>query len=248
MKIMTSNIRFDNPKDGIQNWNERKIILKKIIETENPDLIGTQEGRWPQLLDLSRILPEYSLFSPHRNWIFERMYPCFFLKLNKFKIIRSGDIWLSETPDVAGSHSFNSTFPRLCTWLETDSSFFINTHLDHIKSTTRDEQIKTLINEVNKIKPTAKPIILMGDFNDGPDSNVRQILNAEWKLADTWKNLEESSHHEFCGEKKDGKRIDWILIDKSLNFKNTKMIKTQENGIYPSDHFPIVTELLDFPA
>jgi endonuclease/exonuclease/phosphatase family metal-dependent hydrolase len=240
---MTSNIRFDNPKDGLQNWNARKLVLQRIIETEKPDIIGTQEGRWPQLLELSGLLPEYSLFSPHRDWIFERMYPCFFVKLGKFEIIKTGDIWLSETPDIAGSLSFESVFPRLCTWMETNQHFIINTHLDHIKNTTRDEQIKILVQEINKINTSSKSIILMGDFNDGPSSNVRKILMNSWKLSDTWESSEESSHHEFNGVKTDGQRIDWILVDSKIKYQNTKMIKSAENGIYPSDHFPIVTEL-----
>jgi hypothetical protein len=41
------------------------------------------------------------------------MYPTLYIDLSKLDVINSGDIWLSETPKVAGSNLFNLLFQDL---------------------------------------------------------------------------------------------------------------------------------------
>ncbi|HDZ24605.1 MAG TPA: endonuclease, partial [Desulfobacteraceae bacterium] len=50
MRIMTFNIRFENDRDGQNGWVHRKDLVIKVIERYKPDIIGTQEGKWNQLL------------------------------------------------------------------------------------------------------------------------------------------------------------------------------------------------------
>ena len=80
------------------------------------------------------------------------MYPSLFVRSEQMSVKKSGDIWLSETPLIAGSKSFKSAFPRLCTWasvmwfqVEGDKSkgeplFIVNCHLDHVLEETRIRQ------------------------------------------------------------------------------------------------------------
>src|SRR5690606_18368152 len=112
----------------------------------------------------------------------------------KFKFIKSDDFWLSETPNIAGSFSFESAFPRLCTWahLKTNQGVvFIcaDVHLDHVKESTRLAQAKVLAHELSKIAQDL-PIILMGDFNSAPNTLVRnQLLRDLRDLGDPWEIL-----------------------------------------------------------
>ena len=83
----------------------------------------------------------------------------------------------------------------------------------------------------------------MGDFNDSPDSKVRELITHEFHLTDAWKlfnSQEETSHHAFKGEMQNGSRIDWILTDPRLKIKSCIMDKSVDGEAYPSDHFPIV--------
>ena len=143
LTLLTCNIRFDNPADGANSWPHRRLFLRDILLSHSPDIIATQEGRFHQLQDLESLLPDYELVDDHRAWIGERMYPTFFVKKNRFEKMRSEDIWLSETPGVAGSRSFESAFPRLMTWMKIqpvnsqNDLWLVNTHLDHIKDETR---------------------------------------------------------------------------------------------------------------
>ncbi|HXH73810.1 MAG TPA: endonuclease/exonuclease/phosphatase family protein [Bacteriovoracaceae bacterium] len=251
--LITCNIRFDNPADGDNAWNHRRSLLIDTLMAHSPDIIATQEGRYTQLMNMAEMLPEFELIDAHRSWIKERMYPSFFIRKSKFEILKSDDIWLSETPQIAGSRSFESAFPRLMTWVKVqpvnseNNLLFVNTHLDHIKPETRMSQIGVLSQEIRKFWKEESSIVFMGDFNDSPDSQVRKLLEKDFLgVQDAWKlynSTEQSSHHAFKGEMQNGARIDWILVDKRLKIETCIMDKSRRDGKYPTDHFPIVCNI-----
>lgn len=250
--LISCNIRFDNPADGQNSWPFRREYLAQTLLKHGPVLIATQEGRIQQLNQLKDSLKNFDIVDQHRSWIGERMYPTFFIQSKSFEYLASGDVWLSETPDVAASKSFESTFPRLMTWTKLqikeskENLLVINTHLDHIKAETRQAQVKVLCQEIIRIWDKQSALIIMGDFNDAPESKVREIINQEFDLQDAWKlfnKTEETSHHSFKGETQNGSRIDWILVDKRIKVTSCVMDKCTENGIYPTDHYPIICKI-----
>lgn len=252
LKIITSNIRFSNPSDGIHDWPNRLPLLTDLYQNFGPDILATQEGRIGQLKELDEKLPNLILVDSHRDWIDERMYPCLFINPQTISIERSGDIWLSETPDIPGSKSFDSAFPRLCTWAEITFKFsgkqlmVVNTHLDHILNSTRVQQINVLIDEIKKINN--RELIIVGDFNESPLTSIKSHLMDSFGLKDPWeeKNYpEETSHHSFSGvDTVMGDRIDWILIPKSFECESLVMDKRSVKNVYPSDHYPILATVV----
>ena len=250
VKLISSNIRFDNPADGVNSWTHRRIHLSELLLSHSPDVIATQEGRFDQLKDFESLLKDFMIIDHHRSWIKERMYPSFYLRKNTFEVLRSGDLWLSETPQIAGSKSFESAFPRLMTWTEVQLKnceykiFMVNTHLDHVKRDTRIHQVNVLVQEIKREWDGRSSLIIYGDFNDDPDSPVRQVITESFpELQDSWRLFnknEETSHHAFQGECQNGSRIDWILVDNKIEVKSCMMDKSKPEGHYPSDHFPVV--------
>ena len=251
--LTSCNIRFDNPADGANSWPHRRELISEVLLAPLPDVIASQEGRFNQLKDLETLLSDYQIIDHHRSWIKERMYPTFFLRKDKFELLGSEDLWLSLTPDIAGSKSFDSAFPRLMTWMKVqlkdteEKLFIVNTHLDHVKPETRVSQIRVLANEVKRVWDRTSRLIIMGDFNDSPQSEVRNILTDAFPdLVDSWSlfnSVEESSHHTFNGKCENGTRIDWILVDKTAKIESCRMDKSHSEGRFPSDHFPIVCEI-----
>lgn len=244
LKIITSNIRFDNPKDIPHDWQGRREILSAFINSISPDLLGTQEGLRPQIYDLHSLISPLKMADQHREWIVDRMYPTIFHS-ERLEYLNSGDIWLSETPQIAASKSFQSAFPRLCTWskfkINQKKLLYVNTHLDHLLTSTRVLQAKVLASEISKIHD-CDYLVLTGDFNDSPTSDVHKILIDSLSLSDPWIELgkeEKVSHHDFHTPAQDGARIDWILVSKNIECKEIELYDKSTNGLFPSDHYPV---------
>lgn len=255
LKLISSNIRYENANDGIHAWENRRPLMQKIISDFHPDILATQEGREKQIKSLAQDL-SLTLVESHRDWIADRMYPCLYVNEEQIKVNKSGDIWLSETPATPGSFSFKSAFPRLCTWIQVthlvnnQDYIVVNTHLDHVLEETRLEQIKVLIREVENLNTEGLPLILMGDFNDSPESPVRKTILDSLDLKDPWIEEgfpEETSHHGFMvnnGEQMSGYRIDWILVPQAFAVEGIRLEKKSFNGIYPSDHYPLLATVI----
>jgi endonuclease/exonuclease/phosphatase family metal-dependent hydrolase len=251
MRLMTFNLRFATPIDGPNEWEHRKELVVEIILAHGPHLLGTQEGTVPQLEYLAAHLPNYRPLIGHRQIDPTCQYPTIFYREDLLQVAESGEFWLSETPTVHRSKSWDSAFPRMVTYgffRETGRDlwfWFINTHLDHISSPARLHGAR-MIRE--HFFPRRNPLILAGDFNEPPDSPVyREFLDDGSPVQDTWRALyppgvETTSQHNFDGCPR-GSRIDWILLSPPFKVKEAFMVTDNQNGRYPSDHFPYAVEV-----
>ena len=247
LTLISCNIRYSTTDDGPNCWQARRELLARVLNQHHPIILATQEGREPQLRELAESLPYLKLISERTPWIAERMYPCFFVDTSVVQVSGHGDIWLSETPHIPGSSSFGSAFPRLCTWVRLSLAgknwLMANAHLDHVSAATREQQVRVLVTELKRLRQVNEQLIVMGDFNDAPTSITRQIIMNEFsELRDGWNTSEESSHHPFTGSLSTGQRIDWILTPQAM-LAEISFDKSQENGRWPSDHFPVICQL-----
>lgn len=253
-KVISANIRFANIEDGAHDWCYRKNFLSECLLAYCPDLIATQEGREGQLRELHSLLPGFSLLENHRQWIPERMYPCFYYNSDTIKPLRQIDYWLSEKPTEPESKSFGSLFPRLAIFCEfkfvnNGKNFIaVNCHLDHGNETTRTAQAKVLLEQLALFNQNQLPVLLMGDFNSGPGGPTHGLLleNCHQSIKDPWieHNLPECpSTHRFGTSAPRPERIDWILIPKTWGCREISMDKSARNGVFPSDHYPVKATL-----
>jgi endonuclease/exonuclease/phosphatase family metal-dependent hydrolase len=58
--LMSYNIRYDNPNDGENIWENRKESLVNQIRFHEPDVMGTQEGLEHQIRFLKKHLKSYT--------------------------------------------------------------------------------------------------------------------------------------------------------------------------------------------
>lgn len=243
LSVVSSNIRYDEPDDDQHAWGNRRDFLVSRLLEYSPDILATQEGKLPQIREMDDRLTGLSCADAHRGWAGALMYPCLFYNPAKLTMSDSGDIWLSESPSVEGSRSFGSEFPRLCTWASFDEGVLaVNVHLDNASSETRLRQIQVLTEQIGPLRKQLDTTILMGDFNEPPDGQVRSFINRTWPdLKDPWLelgNAEESSHHHFYEPIDYGSRVDWILTSSSLEPQEILLDKSQsERGLFPSDHY-----------
>lgn len=255
LRVMTFNVRFPAKSDGPNVWEARRDILTATIKEKNPDLLGTQELFYEQGQYIVEKLPAYTWFGISRRGNHEDEHMGVFYKKDRLKLIESGNFWLSETPEEAGSIAWDMSLPRMVTWglFEVRDSgrrfYYYNTHLAHRRE---DEQARLnsarLILERMAKLPQDVPFILTGDFN-APAGGAVYKLFAE-RLQEAWaaaghRTGPEGTFNGFKGTTT-GARIDWIFT-RGFKTREAETVTKNENGRYPSDHFPVFT-VLEFAA
>ncbi|MCC6152966.1 MAG: endonuclease/exonuclease/phosphatase family protein, partial [Candidatus Hydrogenedentes bacterium] len=170
IKVMSFNVRYGTADDGPNHWDKRKDILVDTIKAYDPDVVGTQECLDFQAEYVAERLNDYRWFGVGREIGCDGEYVAVLYKYKKLAPIETGNFWLSETPDIAGSISWNSACRRMVTWarflnLETKEHFyFFNTHFDHKSEPARQGGAKVLRDRIAKL-PEDAPVIVTGDFN-----------------------------------------------------------------------------------
>jgi len=262
IKVMSFNLRFATAKDGENHWDKRRELLLDTIRRAQPDLLGTQETLALQRDYLAQNLDGYEALGIGRDDGTERGEMTAILwKKERFEKLAAGHFWLSETPDKIGSKSWDSSLPRMATWIklrdrrqpEARPILWINTHFDHIGKTARLESAKLLRQQLQTLGKDCT-LTVTGDFNAAEDSEPYRTLFGEVAgqtspLVDTYRKLHaERGMHEgtFNGFKHDattGARIDWIGVSSDVKIKAAEIDHHQLNGRTPSDHFPVTAVL-----
>jgi len=256
IRVMSFNIRYGTANDGDNHWNKRHPLVLKTIQEFRPDLLGTQEVMDFQAEYLRKHLEGYLSVGRSREKDPNRGEQCtIFYDQNRFAKLEWGQFWLSKTPDEIASKSWDSSLPRIATWIrlrdrKSEREFvFLNTHFDHRGKLARLESARLIAKQV----PTfSLPVIISGDFNCPEGSPPYNVLTktAPVKIVDSYrqvwpnKSSREGTFNGFRGID-NGARIDWILFTAPFHCESASIIRFQENNRYPSDHFP-VTAILQF--
>ncbi len=255
LKVMSFNIRYGAANDGTNSWPQRKDLVLDTIKVFDPDLLGLQEVLGFQAEFLKTNLKGYAFHGVGREDGKEKgEYVPLMYKTSRFALEDSGHFWFSETPEVAGSKSWDSSLPRMLSWvalrdLKNDRVIvYANVHFDHIGPVARLESAKLMRTKWEEFQGQY-PLIITGDFNTDEDkAPYAALVNAEGfsgtKLIDSYRvtHSERSPGEQSFGDWKGiraGTRIDWILHSPDLITRSSVIDYTQDQGRYPSDHYPV---------
>jgi len=254
IRVMSFNIRFANPVDGPNFWDNRKELVANVIKKYGCDFIGLQEALFHQIADLQNMLPMYKWYGRGREVGSDEgeAVPIFYLH-DKWEIEEASTFWLSDTPEVAGSKTYGNSLPRICTWARfvnkyTGTKFYVyNCHLDHQNQNSQKKSAIQIKKHMDDNCGNDKNLVLMGDFNvTDEDEAVSLLIHKGIKLKDTCNLSPKESRgtfHYWTGNQ-DGIKIDYILIPQELKLKEYAIIRDNFKNRYPSDHFPIVAQFI----
>ena len=243
---MTYNIRNSRANDGVNKWESRRERLVALIRKVNPDVLGTQEVLLDQLKYLNKSLNDYTSFGVGRNnGKHAGEHSAIFYRTAKYEFLTGGNFWLSETPAIAGSKSWDAAITRICSWVklkekQTGEEFLVfNTHFDHKGKTARRKSAELLMNMIDSLAKEL-PVIVTGDFNFTPTDIAYNTLTSSGKLTDSF--VPANTNETACGfsvANTKCSRIDYIFYSSPYT-ANAYTIHTDNNGIYyPSDHLAV---------
>jgi len=256
IRVMTFNIRLDTPVDSMNNWKYRRENAARMIRFYDADLLGTQEVLHNQLQDLLALLPEYGYTGVGRkDGKTEGEYSALFYRKSRFELLKTGNFWLSQTPEVPGSMGWDAACERMVTWgifkdRETGKKFAaFNTHFDHKGKLARLNSALLLKERTGQIAGNL-PVILTGDFNTTEGSEPIQALLEGGKLKDTRRSaaLVYGPEWTFHGFGKvplpERERIDFIFVSSAIKVNVCASLAEVCDTIYLSDHNPVIAKVV----
>lgn len=263
LRVMTFNIRYNNPNDKENSWPYRKEMAASMIRFHRADLVGLQEALDGQIEDLAALLPEYGHFGVGRDDGKKKgEYTAIFFRRDRLDRLDGATFWLSETPEVAGSKSWDAAITRIVTWSRfrdrrTKREFYhFNTHFDHRGVEARKQSAQLLLSRIPQIAKGAR-VILTGDFNTRETDDPYRILTGDaaeggGRSAIRLRDARKASrfpHHgptsTFHGFKSlvPGMLIDFIFVGDGIRVWQHGALFDAWDGRFPSDHLPVLAEV-----
>lgn len=249
LTVMSCNVRCLNPTDlGKKSWFYRANLVVKGIQNEQPGVIGFQEVTKWQYSYLCDTLKIYDSVITYRDDAVNSEGCPVFYRTDLYTLIEKGSFWLSETPEKM-SKDWGAACYRICSYVilkdnATEKEFVVfNTHLDHVSDKARINGIQVVLDKIKEFG--SLPAVLMGDLNAEESSETyksatENFLDVKYMTDNTMT----SCTYQDWGKKLDKNCIDYILISKegfSVNYY--KAVTDTYDGVYSSDHFPIVSSL-----
>ena len=168
LKVGSYNLRTNVPRDlPFNGWKQRAPRCLEVLKAEKFDIFGTQEVQKCHIDTITSI--GYKAIGLPRENKKNAEYSTIFYNPDILELEKTETFWLSETPDVTGSKSWDTACPRICTvgYFTHKASgkkfIYVNTHLDHKSRLAREKGIELIIKYLKKFK-LDYPYILTGDF------------------------------------------------------------------------------------
>ena len=243
LKIVTYNLRWDAPEDGIHRFSNRKEEIMDRIHEEKPDVIAFQEMRADMQAWMEPRMPEYFYVGHGRDGDFNgESIPIAFRK-DKFKMRAFECFWLSPTPEIPGSrYAEQGRSLRICNVLtlysvEEKKSFRVyNVHLDHFSAEARTKGIQLVVDYAEALnKKDELPSVILGDLNAFPEWDDLNPITKNPNYTDATKHLPITFHGFFVREEK----IDYIFVTKEFESKECYIWENREGKPCLSDHYPV---------
>ncbi|MCB1122704.1 MAG: endonuclease/exonuclease/phosphatase family protein [Verrucomicrobiae bacterium] len=254
LDVMTYNVRWDGLDTGRNAWENRRPVVIDLLKTYSPDVCGLQEPSAAQTRDLDQGLRDYHYYmGDHAR---DETIPILY-KATRFTLVDAGSFWLVDQSDLSGG-------TRRCVWvrLEEKSSgrafYAYNCHLDHRAPDSRLQSAQVMIRTI-AARGHPDPFVITGDFNEREQGKAIHFLSGERDLVDsrerypdiipvdTFRFLHapgenQGTGHGFKGGKNGG-RIDYVWASEGARILESQVITYNQDGFYPSDHFPVLTRL-----
>lgn len=261
LRVMTFNIRFDTPSDGVNAWPNRRDWVAGLIRFHGADAVGVQEALAHMLAELDARLPGFARVGVGRSdGRAGGEFSAILYRTSRLELLDSGTFWLSPTPEVAGSKGWDAAYERVATWARFRDRrtgcrhLHVNTHFDHEGERARQESARLIRRRAAQLAG-GDPVVVTGDLNANPTSAPYGILTrdtvdgAAGPLHDAYATSRDghygptSTWTEFRAIEP-GTRIDYVLVSPGVAVLTHAILPDSWDGRFPSDHLPVVADVV----
>lgn len=155
LNVGSFNLRYDNEGDKDDSWVHRKDMAVSLVHFHDFDVFGIQEGLIHQVKDLVKD-GMYTFVGVGRDDGKEAgEHAAVLFKKDRFKLLDSGNYWLSETQDKP-SFGWDAQCRRVCSWAKLKDKvsgkefYFFSVHFDHIGKVARHESALIMLANIKR--------------------------------------------------------------------------------------------------
>ncbi len=250
--VMTYNIYMGGT--GEKSPENRAPLILQNVEKYNPDSFGMQEVTVEWYERLKTMFPDYGYVGDGRNKDLSGEASPIFYKKDKYELVVGGTFWLSKTPEKP-SKGWDAMFNRVCTYAvlkdkETGFTYaHFNAHFDHLGVIARQESVAVVTKKIAEIAPDM-PVVFTGDLNENMESDMySSVIASGFKDARVLSGSEDNdgTFHGYSDLTTKELPIDFIFVnDFAKSVSSYTVDREMLNGIYPSDHHPVISTLTLF--
>ena len=263
LRVMTFNISWEGVDSSGKyfgsRFTQRLPVILDVLRQDATDIIGLQEASREQRTMLAPGLSGFGMYPLPA----EAGDECILYRLDRFDVRDSGHEMLRREPEQAGTNIGVRDF--VWVYLEdriTGKRFYVlNLHADY-RSFERGRQLDgVLIGKWIGRRRFADPVMVIGEIAGGPRGVRMLYLTGQrsypdengkparmpMPMLDTFTTA--NPHARYTGTynadfkgRKNNSQADYILVPRGTRVIDSHIIYFNVNGLYPSDHFPLVSE------
>lgn len=245
--IMSFNLRYDEPADGVNQWDNRKEAVLSMISEVQPTVMGIQEGLHNQVRYLDDNLSGYQYVGVGRDDGYSSgEYAAIFYSTNYFELLDTDNFWLSENTE-SPSLGWDANNIRICTWaklrdiVEDKVIYVFNTHFDHKGKTAQKESSELIVQKIQEIVEADASVFITGDFNMLIGNNRLDPITRVYSSANrSAQRSDDNKSFNAWGKGILSRNIDFIFFENAQALAYKTLVK--DYGVpYISDHYPIIS-------
>jgi endonuclease/exonuclease/phosphatase family metal-dependent hydrolase len=234
LRVMDWNAHKTKGSDGLCNPDR----TANTIVAQNVDVVGLNElnffsGSCAWTFDMSQRLQSLVQQKTGVTWYLQHV--------NAGGV---GNAILSRYPPVSASStllSYNRGVAQMGIVVNGRNINLFSTHVEYDNAAWRPIQIREA---VNWMMTFSEPRIVMGDFNTSPGTSDYMLMATPYQ--DAWTAAVAAgtaSSYNPTGATHGASRFDYVFYSRvaALSLTSVKVPDTRVNGVFPSDHDPVIT-------
>lgn len=258
IKVMSFNILRGDLEGPDHLWSQRRAGALAMIKKQEPYLMGLQECTWTQrqnILSQDKRLKAVGVAVDGQKQDYTNVSsnPIIY-RSDIFELQEWGTFWLSDTPDVTGSYTWDASKPRTCTWARFKTRcngrrfYYFNAHIQNGADgkNARTRSIVLIMDRMQTMNAgSALPVIFGGDMNSLVTSSelspmASYLLPARDNCPSTDKK---NTYNGFNSAVTNSNIIDHLFFAGFSGVKFWVDRSAYEGVTFISDHYPIFTEI-----
>lgn len=251
INIISYNIRYNNPDDGVNAWPNREQNVKALVKFHDADVLCVQEAL-PEQFDALLKKSNFDVVGVGReDGKRKGEFSAVYFDKDRFVKKDGGTFWLSETPDVP-SKGWDAALNRVCSWvrlydqLNKKEFLVFNAHYDHKGVQARIESAKLIKQKIQQIAP-ALPVVFTGDLNVTPEteaiSTIKSFLSDAKEISQEPAYGPNGTFNDFDFNSDLKNKIDYIFVNKGFKVQKFAVLSDSKDKRYFSDHLPVFARL-----